>query len=439
MVRTMSRRVVLKGLLGGAVASVQLPILEAMLNTNGTAFASGAALPVRTLVGFWGCGAKNDRWVPTSEGANYPLSPELLPLAPVQDYMSVVTGLNIGTGDPRGHHSGTVGILSGSPLIALPLTGGPYASTFSKPSIDQVVAKAMGTSTKFASIEVGICTEVDAVEGTTLRYLSHNGPNDANPPEYSPAKLYQRLFNVPAPTGNDKSVLDAVLTDLQSLQSRVSTADKARLDQFTSNIRDTEVRMAKTSATCSSVTDPKSDFPAVNGVEPFQARADAMWSLIATAFACDLTRVVSVMYSGSVTSDVFSNVGNDAGLHYLTHTDPNDQPKVHAAITFTMGQFSRLLQVFKATADGAGNLLDNSVSFLTTDIADAYTHSNQDYPILIVGKAAGKLRYPGIHVRLIAQNTSQALLTVLRAAGLPLQSFGTDGGYVTTGISAIEM
>jgi hypothetical protein len=111
-----SRRNVLRGVVGGAAVSVGLPPLEAMFNGNGTAHADGTALPRRLGIFFWGNGIKKDRWNPTTTGANWAISPELEPLMPVKDYITVVSGMKVMIPPSQGHHTGAVGILSGNPL-----------------------------------------------------------------------------------------------------------------------------------------------------------------------------------------------------------------------------------------------------------------------------------------------------------------------------------
>ena len=100
---TLNRRTVLRGMLGGAAIAVALPPLEAMFDVNGTAYAGGETIPKRFGVFFWGNGVKKDRWNPSGTGADYPLSPALEPLAAVKEYVSVVSGMDIKTGNERGH------------------------------------------------------------------------------------------------------------------------------------------------------------------------------------------------------------------------------------------------------------------------------------------------------------------------------------------------
>jgi hypothetical protein len=454
----LDRRTVLKGTAAGIAVGFGLPPLEAMFNSNGDALAQGQPIPVRMGIFFWGDGVKPDRWVPELTGAGWAPSAALLPLmtAGVQDYVNVVTGMVEKASTERGHHSGTVGILSGGPLISQAANGAPFRSTFSLPSIDQVAANIIGTTSRFKSLEVGISTRVNAVEGTTLQYLSHSGPDSPNPPEYDPAALYNRVFGMgftppgeapavaDATLGYRKSVLDSVLADLTSLRERVSATDKARIDKHADNVRTMENRLVANnavsgSAACAQPTNPGS-FMDQNGNEQIAAKTAAMSDLIAMALACDQTRVFSMMFTGSVAGTIFSEVNVNGGHHQLTHDEPGEQPMVQATTVYTIEMFAVLLNALKNIPEGAGNLLDNSVILGTTDTSDGRFHNLLDYPILIAGAAGGFLKYPGIHYRSPSgdENTSNALLTVLRAAGTNLDTVGAQDGLSTTSCGAIE-
>jgi hypothetical protein len=454
------RRTVLRGLVGGVAVGVGLPPLEAMFNGNGTAYAQGAPIPKRLGVFFWGNGVKLDRWTPANTGTMWTPSLELAPLMPVKEYVNVVSGMAIKTGNERGHHAGTVGILSGAPMISQPHPNSAYASTFSAPSIDQVAANVIGTTTRFKSLEVGISKRLDGVEGTTLHYLSHNGPDSANPPEYDPAAVFNRIFGAGfTPPGMTptmpvidvskvlkKSVLDAVQADIGALKLKVGTADGKRLDQHLDNIRSIENRIATTTtggggsqAKCSLPTKPT--LPSeTSSKEALAERMTAMSGLIAMALACDQTRVFSVMFSGSVNGTVFWEIGATGGHHDLTHNEADPQPTVHAATIFTMQQFATLLTALKGVPEGAGNLLDSCAILASSCVAEGKPHSITDYPILVAGSAGGKLAFPSLHYRSPnGENASMVLMSMLRAVGVPLTTFGAMGGQVSTGLSAIEV
>jgi hypothetical protein len=431
-----------------------------MFNGNGTAYADGTEIPKRLGIFFWGDGVKPDRWVPVNTGASWASSPALVPLetAGVKDYVSVVSGQLITSGTERGHHSGTVGILSGAPLIAQPANGAPYRSTFSKPSIDQVAAGIIGTGSRYKSIEVGISPRVNSVEGTTLHYLSHNGPDSTNPPEYDPAKLFDRIFGmgftppgstttpvVDATLGYRKSVLDVVLGDFGRLRARAGATDRVRLDRHADGIRSIENRLTAgaapvvTTPSCKLPVKPMS-FPDQAGKEQIEPKTKAMSDLLAIALACNQTRVFSMMFTGSVAGTVFWQAGLTGGHHQTTHDEPGMQPLVQASTVFTMQMFAILLNSLKAVPEGAGNVLDNCAILASTDTSDGRYHNIRDYPILVAGKGGGVLKYPGVHYRALTatESTSTTLLTVLRAAGTNVTQVGAAGGLATTSCTGIE-
>jgi hypothetical protein len=453
----LNRRKVLRGAIGGVAVSVGLPPLDAMFNGNGTAYAQSAGgIPKRLGIFFWGNGVKLDRWVPSNTGATWTPSPSLQPFAAagVKEYVNVVSGMNIKSGNERGHHSGLTGIMSGAALVAQPHPNSNYVSTYSKPSIDQVAAAVIGTTTKFKSLEVGVSKRVVGGEGTTLKYLSHNGPDSFNPPEYNPRNVFNRLFGadfvpgggtppvVDATKALRKSVLDAVLADMNGLKGKVGATDKLRLDSHMANIRTIENRLmpatTPTPGSSACVRPAQPAAPPTSGAEPLVATNKAMSELIAIALACDLTRVFSVMFSGSVGFTVFSDLGITSGHHDLTHNEEGDQPQVQATTVFTMQQFAALLAALKAIPEGAGNLLDSCAILASSDTADGKAHSINNYPILVAGRAGGALKYPSVHYKSSAENTSMVLLSILRSVGLPLTQFGTGGGQVSTSCTAIE-
>jgi len=459
--RSMERRTFLRGTLcGGLSVAVGLPLLEAMLNAHGTALAQAQPLPKRFGVFFFGNGrgVEASRWRPASVGADWTLSPQLMPLADVKDYVSLATGMTARQqNSPQGHHNGSVSILSGHDFVTQEKAGAPYRSTFARPSIDQLAAATLGKTTRFKSIEVGISRRVINGEGTTIQYISHNGPDSANPPELSPRALFDRLFasgvtkpatpSTPAPSDAlgalKKSILDTVLEDLNGLSKRVGAADKARLDQHAESIRAIERRLAASpgvggsGASCAVGSAP-AEIPANNSKEPLAERMAAMSDLLALALSCDLSRVFSIQFSGSAAGPVFWQVGATRGHHDMSHDGQATQTLIDACTVFTMEQLAVLLKKLKATPDGAGNLLDSLALLATSDASNGATHSVEDFPVLIAGRAGGALVHPGIHYASNKEHTNRVLLSLLRAVDVDVPELGEGSLRQTTGIAALE-
>jgi hypothetical protein len=103
-----------------------------------------------------------------------------------------------------------------------------------------------------------------------------------------------------------------------------------------------------------------------------------------------------------------------------------------------MKLFGILLAALKNTPDGAGNLLDSCAIMASSDCSEGKSHSNRDYPIVVAGRGGGALKFPGVHYRGKAENTSMVGLSLLRACGVTAASFGDGTGRATTGCTAIE-
>lgn len=438
----LSRRNLMRGLLGGAAATIALPTFDFMLNGNGNAFADGEALWSRFGLWFFGNGVRNDSWKP-SVGTDWQVGAdhELEALIPHKEYVSVVSGLSVKT--PRhAHHSGMSAVCSGGPHQKVADVRDTIVSTFKYPSVDQIAAAhyMAETPTKYRSLEAAITRFRGTDEGTSFQHLSHNGPNDVNPSEESPRNFFLRLFSEPPDAtivAARRSVLDAVADQTEAIASspRLSANDRVRLDSHLTQIRELETSLALNPA-CDTPLDP-GEFPDLEGNEQIEQKNQAMSRLMALALACGLTRSFSIMFSTCGSGVIMWPVGLGEGQHYLNHTMPAPYGGLHNAVRFTMSQLAFFLQTLRETPEGDGNLLDRCSILVTTEHTEGWSHSQDDMPFLICGKGNGKLR-GNVHARIDGGNTSRALLTALRGGGLPLTSFGYEAGLVDQGVGELE-
>lgn len=437
----LSRRTMLRGLLGGGAAvTIGLPALEIFLNNNGTAYAGDSSFPKRFGIFFWGNGNLPERWVPAGNGPDWELSEQLAPLASVKEHITVVSGMKVMTGNSVPHVCGPLGMLSGAPFPNGDTT------TFALPSIDQVIAQAIGGETRFRSIELGV---QPGGQG-----FSYNGPHSVNPPETSPAALFQRLFGpgfvLPGTNATPdprlalrQSVLDVVKADADRLKGRLGSSDKARLEQHLDGVRAVEKQIQKMQenppslAACAVPAEPKPDYPDVDGRPPMSDISRVMSDILVMALACDQTRVITDWFSQPVNDVLYP--GCTMGHHELTHDEPNPQPQVHSIVLYTMTELAYLVGALASVAEGDGTLLDHMAMLVTSDVSYGRAHSIEEYPILIAGTANGALKN-GIHYRApSSDNTSKVLLTLARSMGLTLDSYGQGPGEVTSSLSAIEV
>src|SRR4051812_15151485 len=198
-----SRRFALRGALGGIGVAMWLPVLDAMCNNNGTAFAAGDALPTSFGVWFWGNGVHFDQWTPKAAGNGdaWQLSTALAPFADVKDSMTLVTGLDMMDAKFKGHGWGMAYVLSGGDGNICTVTddlatklGSHQFETAGQtqyvPTIDQLVADAVHQKEPFKSYETGMIPftlDSDGIGmGTVGNNLAHRGPNDFLPPKREP-------------------------------------------------------------------------------------------------------------------------------------------------------------------------------------------------------------------------------------------------------------
>ena len=166
-------------------------------------------------------------------------------------------------------------------------------------------------------------------------------------------------------------------------------------------------------------------------------RAQVMNELTVMAYACDLTRVLSYWYSDPLSDVLYFDA--PAGHHQLTHDEPGDLPTVNRITTATMADFSDLLARMRAVEEGEGNLLDHIAVLATTDVSYARTHQIDEYPILLAGKANGRLK-TGLHIRSETKdNAAMIPLTIVRALGVAMDQYGEGPDETRQSLTALEV
>jgi hypothetical protein len=435
-------------MLGGTAVALGLPVLEAMLSPR--ALAVGEGFPKRFGIFFWGNGIlpgslqnpeNTDRWTPTGEGSGdqWALSTELAPLARHKDALCVVTGTGVKLPNPYPHGSGAAGLLSGAQLA------NDAIESFTAPTVDQIVAAAIGGDTLYSSLQTA---------ATDTLGLSFSGENARHPCEIDPYLLFDRLFGstfvepgsgglVDPTLGLRRSVLDAVTGDLERLNGRLGAADKARLDQHLTGVRELETRLAKLQedppdlAACTRPGEPEASYPNDGDIPQIGPRNKAMADLLAMSLACDQTRVFSHFLTEPISEVRFA--GTDKGYHSLTHDEPDPQPQVDSIIGTCMGYYAEFLDSMRAIPEGNGTLLDSCVILGCSEISEGRTHRVDDLPIVIAGSAQGRLKQDLHYHSSTGENVSTVVLSLLRAMDLPVASFGEDEAYATDSLSAIEV
>ena len=424
------RRRFLRGALAGAAVTVGLPLLEVFLNDNGTALASGAPLPRRFGTWFWGCGMNPPRWNPRAVGPEWELTPELEPVRPIREHLSVLSGFSVILAGETNqvHRTGVIGSLTG--------TAPAKPTEVPAPTVDILISDEIGDATRFRSLEM-------AATANPKHTYSRRSESVVNPSEPSALGLYTRVFGegfrdpnaaefVPDPRVLlRQSALSLVGEDRKRLEANLGSADRTRLDEYFTALRQLErqleLQLEKPPPleACSVPSAPKETSESLD-VDDVDENHALLSEVLALALACDQTRVFNMVYSNGASS--LHMKGSPDTHHTLTHEEPRDlelgyQPKATAFVKRSMTAWADFVQKLASIPEGDGTLLDNCLVMAHSETSDANSHSVTGLPFMIAGRAGGRVK-PGAHVRGTGESSSRVGLTMQQAMGLNVARWG---------------
>ena len=440
----LNRRRVLRGILNGGAVTVGLPLLDCFLNGNGTALADGKPMPVRFGTWFWGCGMNKAIFVPKKTGANFELPEEVESLKPVRQYINMYTGFDVykDANPPLCHTSGWIALRSGS----MP------ATRIDRPgeTIDVTVANKIGRTTRFRSLSA-------TATGDIRDSFNYENVNTPVTPEWSPIQFYTRVFgpdfqdpNAPSFTPNRvtmvrKSVLSGVLDSTAQLSKTVGAADKVRLDQYFTGLRELEhqldAQLTKPDpiASCVAPKGPGEVVTANLDAALVGKRHNMMTDIFVMAVACDQTRVINMTYANSFPAT--ARPGYDKPHHSATHEEPVDealgyQPNVSWYTRRSMESWSYFVQAFTKIKEGDGTLLDNMLLFANSDQSFAKVHGMDGIPMFTAGRAGGKMK-GGVHVAGATTPGARVGYTIQKVLGIDIDSWGTQSNTTSKEIGEV--
>lgn len=435
----LSRRTVLRG----AGVALALPWLEAMQSRPVLAGGPPAERPVRLAALFFPNGVREDRWTPEAVGSDWQLTPQLQPLAGLKQDTSVISGLwhqACDTGD--GHYVKDAAWLTGTTITK---TTGVNLNSGGV-SMDQVAARALGDQTPLPSMELGVepvRSGVDGVVGYTRVYGAHiawRTPTQPLAKEINPRLVFERMTRVAGgrPAGrSNRPLLDLVGEDARRLRGSLGHADRHRIDQYLESVRSLEQRLERAEATTgqqwvSNVDFSQREAPPEDPKEHAE-RVRLMLDMIALAFESDVTRVVTFMFGNSVSNVNFAFLDGVTESHHETshHQDKAEKLDQYEKIsTWHVAQFAYLLEKLKSIPEGDSNVLDNSAILFGSALRDGNRHSPHDLPLLLAGRAGGRLA-AGQHVQLPSDSPmANLLLTMLQSAGVQESHFADSSGMI---------
>jgi hypothetical protein len=433
--KALPRRTFLKGM----KATLALPLLDAMVPAM-TALAQTPAKAVRRLgYVFVPMGCDHARWTPEGQGALGQLTPCLSPLAPVRDQLTVVTNMELQNSYPGTHDTSNSGFLSAAFAKHTESSDYHLGTT-----ADQIAAQQMGEHTPLRSLELsmdlnplaGVCNNGYAC--VYQNNLSWSSPTTPLPSEAHPRFVFERLFGEGGTPAERRvalrsraSLLDAFNDDIARLKGAVGTGDRARVDQYLDSIREVERQIQQAELGASSNPMPDLERP-VGVPEMFADHAKLLFDLQVLAFQGDITRVVTFQLTRELSNRTYPEIGVPDPHHPTSHhgNDPEKVAKIAKINTFHVSLWSDFLQKLKATPEGDGTLLDNTVYLYGSGMGNPSLHDHVNLPILVAGGAATGMK-GGQHIRYREGTPLGNLhLTLLDKVGVRLDQFGDSDGRV---------
>lgn len=442
--KNLSRRRVLRGMLNGGVVAVGLPLLDCFLNDGGNAYASGAPMPLRFGTWFWGLGGNNSILVPSKTGAGYELTQQLAPIAPVRDYINVITNLTaFRDGEPNlCHYSGWI----------IGRTGKAPAGSGEKPgeTLDVTIANEIGRSTRFRTLTA-------SATGDFRNTVSYENANSPNPPEISPLEFYTRLYgpdfqdpNSPVFTPSPRvmarrSVLSGVKDEIKTLEKTVSATDRQRLDEYFTGLRhlekqfDQQLTKPEPIGACHAPAAVSADPKMGVDVDMVQKRHRMLTDLMVMAVACDQTRVFNMAYSNAQANTI--KPGYEKPHHTTTHEEAIDgalgyQPNHAYFVSRAIEEWAYFVEAFSKIREGSGTLLDNMLIYANTDHGEARVHALDKLVSFTAGRAGGRVK-SGLHIDAGGSGVTRVGYTALQVMGLEMQAWGVKSNRTSSRLSEI--
>ncbi len=403
-------------MLRAAGVSLALPLLEA----TATARAPGAAAPRRMVMICTPLGLHPTNFFPAKAGKDYAITPYLEPLKEFRDDFTVFSGLS------------HVGVDAGHDSIFTYLTAAQHperrAGFRNSISLDQLAAEKLGDETRFPSLAL-------AGEGFSLSWTRSGA---LVPSDCWPAQVFARLFidgkqdDVQAQIRrlrDGQSVLDTVGEQAKRVQSAVGSADREKLDEYFTSVRELEKRLAKAEE-WSKKPKPKVDAKQPQNImnsADLLGRTRLLFDLTHLALQTDSTRFITILLGGA--SQVPPIPGVSFDHHNLSHhgQDPDKLKQLAIVEIETLKLLGALLTKLKQSKEDNDTLLDRTMVMFGSNLGSGNSHSCKNLPMLLAG---GGFKH-GQHLAFEPTKTpplANLFVSMLQRLGLEIDKFGTSTG-----------
>lgn len=315
---------------------------------------------------------------PQKTGKDYELTPYLDVLKDLRDDFTVISGLAHPDVGPS--HDSNYSFLTGAPH---PERRAGFRNSI---SMDQVAAEHLRGQTRFASLPL-------SCEGFSLSWTRSGA---VVPSENWPSSVFARLFLEGRPDEveaqarrlrDGRSILDTVRKQSRKLQADLGAADRDKLDEYFTSVRELEQGLAQAEE-WSKKPKPKVDVKPpqnISNAADVVGKTRLWFDLIHLALQTDSTRLVTLQLLG--TSSVPPIAGVTLGHHDLSHhgKDPTKIAQLKKVELETMKTLHDFLARLKATKEDGESLLDRTMVFFSSNLGDAGTHGVKNLPVILAG------------------------------------------------------
>ena len=414
----LSRRTFLRGV----GVTLALPLLDAMRPAFVRAAATEA--PRRLLTIQTNQGIMPHLFFPEKTGRDYELSTYLKILGDFKNDFTVFSGLSHPGVD--GGHANEMCFLTGAQHPA----GAAFRNSI---SMDQVAAEQIGNDTHYQSIVIAA--------GCSDRSMSFNRSGTVIPPESEPTRLYRTLFVQGTQKEMDarvedlrsgRSLLDTVNERAKRLGNTLGAADRSRLDQYFTSIRELEQQLVQAE---SWEQKPK---PKVAMAEPKEnkdpaaliTRVRTNYDLIKLALETDSTRVISMFIQPLGVLTEIAGVTHET--HSLTHhgNRPEMMDELQKIETAQFLAFRDFLTSLRSVNENGGTLLDRTSVLYGTCMGNANGHVNKNWPLMLIG---GGYKH-GQHLAFDTDRNEaigKLFVTMLQRVGVQTDEFSSGKGTIS--------
>ena len=420
-----TRREFMRHLGLGAAA---LPFLG---NLPSLGFENAAEKKQRLVIFFSPDGTIPKNFWPEEEGEKFALKKIMEPLAPWQDQMMILNGVNDQIrGDGDSHMRGMGCLLTGTELFPGNIQGGSHtpAGWASGLSIDQEIKQFLqrspATQTRFGSLEFGVLVPDRADTWTRMIYT---GPNKPVTPIDNPYQMYAKLYGQIKNREDLVSILDDLQEDLNKVRSVVSSEDRELLDEQASFVREMEKELAQKKQVDTGHAAPKLEQGLREQNDNMPKFTRMQLDLLFNSLQADFTRIASFQFTNSVGNAKMHWLGIDEGQHSLSHEPDDNEEAVEKLTKINFWYAEQIAHLAKRLAEtpepgSTGSMLDHTTILWTNELGKGNSHTLNNIPFVMLGGGFGYKMGRSMNFKGVPHN--RLLLTLAHGFGHHLERFG---------------